>query len=60
MIIHGVIQIPIVPEENGTKSSSFVPSWIKDTAGWWAQDLVTDSEFVNGLKYLISQGIIRV
>jgi len=60
LIIHGVIQIPIVPEENGTKSSSFVPSWIKDTAGWWAQDLVTDSEFVNGLKYLISQGIIRV
>ncbi len=60
LIIHGVIQIPIVPEENGTKSSSFVPSWIKDTAGWWAQGLVTDSEFVNGLKYLISQGIIRV
>jgi len=60
LIIHGVIQIPIVPEENGTKSSSFVPSWIKDTAGWWAQDLVTDSEFVNGLKYLISQEIIRV
>jgi hypothetical protein len=60
LIIQGVIQIPIAPEENGTKSSSFVPSWIKDTAGWWAEDLVTDSEFVNGLKYLISQGIIRV
>ena len=60
LIIQGVIQIPIVPEENGDESSSFVPPWIKDTAGWWAQGLVTDSEFVNGLKYLISQGIIRV
>ena len=60
LIIQGVIQIPIMPEENGVESSSFVPPWIKDTAGWWAEGLVTDSEFVNGLWYLISQGIIRV
>jgi len=60
LIVQGVIQIPIIPEDNGAESSPFVPSWIKNTAGWWAEGLVSDSEFVNGLQYLISQGIITV
>jgi len=60
LIIQGVIQIPIIPEDNGSESSAFVPSWIKDTAGWWTEGLVSDSEFVNGLQYLISHGIITV
>ncbi len=60
MIIQGVIQIPIIPADNGAESSAFAPSWIKDTAGWWAEGFVSDSEFVNGLQYLISQGIITV
>jgi len=49
LIIQGVIQIPIIPADNGAESSAFAPSWIKDTAGWWAEGFVSDSEFVNGL-----------
>jgi hypothetical protein len=60
LIVQGVIQIPIIPADNGTESSAFVPSWIKDTAGWWSEGLVSDLEFVNGLQYLISQEIITV
>ena len=60
LIIQGVIQIPIIPADNVADLSAFVPSWIKDTAGWWAEGLVSDSEFVNGLEYLISKGIITV
>jgi len=60
LIIQGVIQIPSVPGENGAQETEFVPPWIKDSAGWWAEGLVSDSEFVNGLQYLIRQGIISV
>jgi len=60
LIIHGVIQIPSVPGENGAQETAFVPPWVKDTAGWWAEGLVSDTEFVNGLQYLIRQGIISV
>jgi len=60
LIIQGVIQIPIIPANNGSESSAFVPLWIKDIAGWWAEGMVSDSEFVNGLQYLISQGIITI
>jgi hypothetical protein len=37
-----------------------IPSWIKNNAGWWSQDLIADTEFVSGIQYLISNGIIQV
>ena len=55
LIIQGVIQLPIDHGEVAPKEATFVPAWIKDTAGWWAEGLVSDSEFVNGLKFLISK-----
>ena len=37
-----------------------IPNWIKDNAKWWAEGLITDQDYINGLQYLISQGILRV
>ena len=34
------------------------PYWIKNTAGWWADGLVSDSEFVSGLEHLVNNGVI--
>jgi len=37
-----------------------IPEWIKNTAGWWATNQVSDKEFLNGIKWLIEEGIIVV
>jgi len=37
-----------------------VPDWIKNNAGWWADGLITEDDFVKGIQYLVEQGIIRV
>jgi len=37
-----------------------IPSWIKNTAGWWCKGTVNDDDFVNGLQYLITEGIIII
>ena len=37
-----------------------IPSWIKNTAKWWAEGSVTDDDFIKGVQYLIQQGIIQV
>ncbi len=37
-----------------------VPSWIKNTAGWWADNLISDNEFVDALEFLINEGIIKI
>ena len=43
-----------------TAQSDAIPSWIKNTAGWWAEDQISETEFVNSMEYLIDSGIIQV
>ena len=37
-----------------------IPSWIKNTAGWWADDKIPDSVFIQGIQFLIKEEIITV
>lgn len=37
-----------------------IPDWVKNNAGWWADGLIEDAEFVSGIQYLITNGIIHV
>lgn len=37
-----------------------IPQWIKTNAGWWSQGLISDSEYVQGIEYLINQGIVKI
>ena len=39
---------------------SKIPSWIKNNAGWWATDLIDDSSFLQGIQYLITEGIMVI
>ena len=47
-----------VPSDNS--ATNRVPDWVKNNADWWAGDLIGDSDFLNGIKYLINKGIILV
>ena len=37
-----------------------VPNWVKNTAGWWATDAISETEFVNAIEFLIKNGVINV
>lgn len=37
-----------------------IPDWVRNNAGWWADDQIGDSDFVSGIQYLISQGIMSI
>ena len=37
-----------------------IPQWIKNNAGWWASGEIPDSAFVNGIQFLIKEGIMSV
>ena len=52
-----IITITIIPITISAESE-IVPTWIKNTAGWWADGLVSDSEFVSGLEHLVNNGVI--
>ena len=37
-----------------------VPDWVKNTAGWWATDVISEAEFVNAIEFLINEEIIQI
>ena len=44
-----------------TKTTQYeIPDWIRNNAKWWADGLITDQDYIKGLQYLISQGILKV
>mgnify|MGYP001174896387 CR=1 FL=1 len=40
--------------------SEEIPSWIKNNAEWWSERTISQSEFTNGLEFLINEGIIYI
>ena len=44
---------------SGTGSNQ-IPSWIKNNAGWWADGSIDDNSFVQGIQYLIKEGIMKI
>lgn len=48
------------PPPGGSSSGTpQVPGWVKMSAGWWAKDMISEAEFVRGMEFLVSEGIIR-
>ena len=54
--------------ENPTKKPAFlqaleertIPYWIKNNAGWWSDDKISDNDFITGIEYLIKNKIINL
>jgi hypothetical protein len=37
-----------------------IPDWIRNNAKWWAEDSISDADFIKGLQYLVQNGIVTV
>ena len=37
-----------------------IPVWIKNNAGWWAGGQIPDSAFLQGIQFLIKEGIMVI
>ncbi len=46
----------ITTEEEPTQ----IPDWIRNNAKWWSEGAIGDSDFVNGIQYLIQEGIMQI
>ncbi|GEM_PF-1922023 len=48
--------VPTTPSPSTTQ----IPSWIKNNAKWWSQGQLADSDFTQGIQYLMEQGIVKI
>ena len=37
-----------------------IPDWVRTNAGWWAEGLISDADFVTGMLYLAQEGILVI
>ena len=52
LINNNIISLTSIPCSTfGTASTQSVPTWIKNSAGWWSEDLIEEADFVNGIEY---------
>jgi len=42
------------------QSNSNVPEWVKNNAGWWAEGTIDDESFIQGIQFLIKDGIMEI
>ena len=63
LIKNKIIQIndlPITSDgEIAIENNITIPPWIKNNAGWWADDKISDSDFLYGIKFLVETNIIQ-
>ena len=50
----------IDPKYRMSSSVEKVPSWIKNNAGWWANDDIDDNAFIQGIQFLIKEKILEI
>lgn len=63
IVIRDLIQYDIIhiPElKNQTTNTVHVPTWFKNNAKWWTDDLISDNDFGLGIQYLIKANIMTV
>ena len=60
LVNEGIIQADV--QDPASDPDPIVPDWIKDVAGWWADDVPTvdDATFLNAIEYLMKNNIIVI
>lgn len=57
----GKIWLYVFPElATNTSNLIKIPQWIKNNAAWWFEGTITDSDFLNGIEFLIQNNILKI
>tara|TARA_Y100000590_G_scaffold84999_1_gene94994 strand:- start:181 stop:1776 length:1596 start_codon:yes stop_codon:yes gene_type:complete len=54
------LEFPIIIDRKSNIIEYQIPEWVKNNAGWWAGGQIPDSAFIDGIEFLIKEGIIIV
>ena len=60
IILFSLIGSSILVPNSSAQEETQIPNWIKNVAGWWAANEISEKEFLAGLTYLINNNIIFI
>ena len=50
----------MISQELKSDIDTKIPEWIKSNAGWWAAGQIDDNSFVQGIQFLIKEGLMKI
>ena len=50
----------LLPLATTSSYAEEIPDWIKINAGWWSEGSITDSDFLQGIQFLINEEILVI
>ena len=61
-VLVALIAISIIPTvfSESLRGEFTIPDWVKNTAGWWADEQIDDAAFFQTVEFLINEEIITV
>ena len=46
--------------EQEPSTGAKIPDWVKNNAGWWADGQIDDNSFVQGIQFMIKEGLMKI
>jgi len=60
IILFSLIGSSVFVPNSSAQEETQIPNWVKNVAGWWAANEISEKEFLDGLTYLINNNIIFI
>ncbi len=60
IILFSLIGSSILIPNSSAQEESQIPDWVKNVAGWWANNEISEKEFLAAIEYLINNNIIFI
>ena len=60
IILFSIIGSSILIPNSSAQEETQIPDWVKNVAGWWADNDISEKEFLAGIEYLINNNIISI
>ena len=60
ILLFSLIGSSILIPNSSAQEETQIPNWIKNVAGWWANNEISEKEFLAGIEYLINNNIIHI
>jgi len=60
IILFSLIGSSILIPNSFAQEETKIPNWIKNVAGWWAVNEISEKEFLAAIEYLINNNIIFI
>ena len=60
IILFSLIGTSTLIPNSSAQEETQIPDWVKNVAGWWANNIISEQEFLAGIEFLINNNIISI